>query len=188
MSLPFERRKDEGPEAFEAFSAYRDMGVSRSTAAVARTCGKHKSLMDRWSSTHAWVRRAAAWDAEVDRRKRLVDIHETENMRKRQIRRALKMQELSEIEINKMLSEAQRRKKKRGSLDEKTVLKLSDEGAKLERVNRGEPGEIVHNTGDGSVDLTGLSLVELKQWKAIRAKVKARQLAAAEREAESDDE
>lgn len=61
--LPFEQRENESAEAFEAFAIYRDMGVKRSTAAVARECGKHKSLMDRWSSAHEWQKRVFAYDS-----------------------------------------------------------------------------------------------------------------------------
>ena len=54
-ALPWERQKGETPQAFEAFSIYRDMGSSRSTAKVGRKLGKSKNLMDRWSSRWEWV-------------------------------------------------------------------------------------------------------------------------------------
>ena len=38
-ALPWERQKGETPQAFEAFSIYRDMGSSRSTAKVGRKLG-----------------------------------------------------------------------------------------------------------------------------------------------------
>jgi hypothetical protein len=63
---PWERRRESRP-AFEAFAKYRDMGVKRSTARVAREAGKHKSQIDRWSSAHDWVQRADAFDREQDR-------------------------------------------------------------------------------------------------------------------------
>ncbi len=59
------KQPDESPEAYAAFRAYRDLGSERSTAKVARKLGKSKQLMDRWSSRHGWVARAAAFDARV---------------------------------------------------------------------------------------------------------------------------
>lgn len=60
---PWTRREDETTPAYEAFRAYLNMGGSRSTANVARELGKTKTVMDRWSSMHAWVERARAYDS-----------------------------------------------------------------------------------------------------------------------------
>ena len=123
------------------------------------------------------MRRSNSHDAELDRRKRYSELREVERMRKRQVKIALMMQDVGYIELGKMLKEAERRKAKRGSLDEKTILKLIAQGAKLERINRGEPGEIVEQHGGEGMDLTALNLDELKQLRQLRAKVRARQLA-----------
>lgn len=64
---PWDRQKDESPQAWEAFRQYRDLGPARSVAKVGEECGKNVSLLERWSSRHAWVVRASAWDAEQDR-------------------------------------------------------------------------------------------------------------------------
>jgi hypothetical protein len=188
MTLPYSKKKDETAEAFEAFATYRDMGTGRSHASVAEKLGKSEQLIGRWSRKHGWIKRVHAYDAELDRRKRLVDLREVERMRKRQIQSALAMQDLGNIELWKMLDEARKSKKKRGSLDEKTILKLIEKGATLERLNRGEPGEIVHTSSEGGLDLTGLSLTELKQLRALRHKVRARQLAEAEANVKDEDE
>lgn len=65
---PWERRDGESAPAFQAFKTYRDMGITRSNAKVSQELGKAKTLMDRWSSRHQWVIRAAAWDREDDRK------------------------------------------------------------------------------------------------------------------------
>ena len=62
-------RNGETTSAFSAFALYRDMGATRSTAKVARESGKHKSLMDRWSSRWGWVARVAAYDAYIDQQR-----------------------------------------------------------------------------------------------------------------------
>ena len=48
----WERLENESSRAFEAFSAYRDLGPQRSLAKVAETLGKSKALMERWSAKH----------------------------------------------------------------------------------------------------------------------------------------
>ncbi len=59
---PFERLPTESAQAFEAFALYRDAGVSRSTRAVARQCGKCASLIQRWSRRHRWQQRIQAFE------------------------------------------------------------------------------------------------------------------------------
>lgn len=66
-SNPWDRQSGESPPAWEAFQKYRDMGLARSLAKVAQDLSKSKPLLSGWSSKHAWVLRAAAWDAEQDR-------------------------------------------------------------------------------------------------------------------------
>ena len=184
---PETKRTDESAEAFQAFATYRDMGVGRSTAAVGQQVGKGKALMDRWSSKHAWVARAHAFDLETDRRKRLGDLRGIEKMRERQIKLATTMQDLGLLELEKLMTTAKRQRKK-GTLEERTLIRLVDVGAKLERLNRGEPGEIVQQNAGEGLDLSGLTLEELKQLRALRSKVQARQAAEAEGKGADDDE
>ncbi|MDP6423649.1 MAG: hypothetical protein QGG14_02850 [Planctomycetota bacterium] len=187
MTRAESKQKDESAAAFEAFAKYRDMGVARSTAAVARALGKSKALMDRWSSAHHWVRRAHSHDLEVDRRKRLGDLRAIEQMRKRQTKTALLMQEIADIELAKMARAAKKSLRKRSELGDKTVLKMADAGSKLERLNRGEPGEIVQNNSGDGLDLSSLTDDELRTLRTLRSKVKARQLAEEEAKGAGDD-
>lgn len=62
---PAQQQPDETDKAFAAFRIYLEQGPKRSTAAVGRACGKHKSLMDRWSSRHRWVERVRAFEAQA---------------------------------------------------------------------------------------------------------------------------
>lgn len=64
---PWDRRDNESDPAWEAFVAYRDLGLTRSNAQVAQRLGKSKTLIDRWSRNHSWVLRSAAWDRDQDK-------------------------------------------------------------------------------------------------------------------------
>ncbi len=61
-NAPWDRRPGEGPEAFDAASAYFALGPGRTIEAVARECTKSASLLRRWSARFGWVERAAAYD------------------------------------------------------------------------------------------------------------------------------
>lgn len=64
---PWDKQPGETPPAFDAFTAYRDLGSARSLAKVAARIGKSKGLVTRWSAGHSWCLRAEAWDHECDR-------------------------------------------------------------------------------------------------------------------------
>ena len=67
----WDRRKDEGPEAYQAFLVYRDIGQGRrSIQAVRERYAKGTGflrLLGRWSSRHSWTFRVDAWDAQLQR-------------------------------------------------------------------------------------------------------------------------
>ncbi len=183
---PEAKRPEESAEAFEAFAIYRDMGVGRNVRAVAAELAKSEPLIKRWCSQHDWVRRCHSYDLEVDRRKRLVALRDIEKMRKRQIAAAQTMQDLALIELEKKIKQA-KKKQKKGLVDTRDIVKLMEAGAKLERLNRGEPGEIVQNNSDEQMDLSSLTLDELKQLRAFRSKVRARQSAEEAKEGADDE-
>jgi transposase-like protein len=62
-----EQLPDESPKAFAAFRAYAELGAKRSTTAVARTLSRSAPLIRRWSARYQWVKRAAAFDAGLER-------------------------------------------------------------------------------------------------------------------------
>lgn len=130
---PWERQEDETDKAFEAFAIYRDM-ERRTTRGVASQLSKSVALISRWSSTHEWVKRAAAWDAERDRIARQEQIDEIKKMRKRHadlasamlVKAARALQRIPEDEI------------KAGD-----VSRMVDTAAKLERVSRGDAETVI---------------------------------------------
>ena len=170
-AAPYEKREDEGPEAFEAFARYRDMGADRSHAKVANELGKATQLMSRWASAHQWRKRCHAYDREMDRREQVGKLKGVEDMRRRQTRIALELQELGSLELKKMLVDAKTHAKA-GTLEQGLVMKLIDLGSKLERLNRGEPGEIIQSNAGEPIDYSGLDLDDLKAMKRIQTKLR----------------
>lgn len=56
------RGKQESPAAFEAFTAYLQLGSQRSQAEVCAITGQSRNMVRIWSKDYAWKERAAAWD------------------------------------------------------------------------------------------------------------------------------
>jgi len=61
--LAWEKQPEESSRAYEAFSAYRDLGAARSLVKVGQLLGKSVGLMERWSVQHSWVDRVEALEA-----------------------------------------------------------------------------------------------------------------------------
>jgi hypothetical protein len=81
---PWDRQPNESAVAYAAFRTYLLEGAARSTTKVARACGKHKSLMDRWSAAHRWVARVDAFEAEAAKRQDEAILDELEARGRRQ--------------------------------------------------------------------------------------------------------
>ena len=169
---PYERLEDESDPAWEAFKAYRDLALGRTQRQVATALEKSTTLIARWSSDHNWRKRTHAYDMEMDRRKLIGDLKGVEDMRRRQVKLGQDLQELGGIELRKMLAEA-RKRQKAGTLEQGLVMKLIDLGSKLERVNRGQPGEIIQNTSGDALDLSKLSIEELRMYRNVNRKMQA---------------
>lgn len=60
IDLP--RMHSESSRAYAARVSYITMGPQRSTAKVAQTLGKTKTLMDRWCERYQWVEHARRYD------------------------------------------------------------------------------------------------------------------------------
>lgn len=137
---PWERQEKETPKPYEAFCIYRDMGTQRSVRKVAEELGKSETLIFRWSSAYNWVERAAAWDDEQDRIARLEQNKEIAKMRKRHaglaqamlVKAAMALQRIPDDEI------------KAGD-----VTRMVDVGSKLERISRGDVGEVIEERDGG---------------------------------------
>ncbi len=143
---PWQRQHGESRQAFAAFSAYRGMGPTRSTAKVAQELGKSKSLMDRWSARWQWTKRADAWDDELDRQARQTEIEETRAMMRRHVQASMAVQHLALARLQEMQNP------KNSHLTNDQVLRYLSEGIRIERLSRGEPGAILEEASDRPVD------------------------------------
>lgn len=144
---PWERQERETPKAFDAFVVYRDMNPQeRSGAKVAVAVGKSWSLMQQWCRKYGWVERAAAWDEEQDRIKREIaqreQVEAIKEMRKRHTKVAVKMIDKAEAAIDEILA---------GEIKPADLPRIVDIATKLERISRGDVGEVVEERQGESV-------------------------------------
>lgn len=141
---PWERLENEGTKPYEAFAIYRDMGRERGIRKVATELGKSETLISRWSGKFDWVKRAAAWDDEQDRIAREIaqkeQAEEIKKMRKRHSALAKKMLDTAEaaLEIFDL-----------DDIKPADVSRMVDIAAKLERISRGDVGEVVEERDGG---------------------------------------
>lgn len=144
--VPWERQPGESARAFYAFTLYRDLPPrERSLRRVAdllyggrdgATRGPHKHVpgrIKRWATRFAWAERAAAWDQEMERHARQVAIAAVEEMRNRHAQEAVALQQRAIRRLREMRPD---------ELSPRDVLVFIIEGAKLERLSRGEPDTV----------------------------------------------
>ena len=136
---PWDKQPNESSARYFAFCKYRDMGVVRSLAKVAkelapvRTTSKLRQLQ-KWSAADNWVNRVESWDVEQDR------------LFRSEMQKAIK--EAAKRQANEILF-IQRKTLER--LKDLNVNELSPEGAmkylmdaiKLERQILGMPDKVV---------------------------------------------
>lgn len=136
--LPWERQPKETSQASEAFIEYRDMGRERSVRAVAQRLGKSATLISRWSSQHEWVKRAAAWDAEQDRKER-------EAAEAQRIKDIIAMRKRHADLANAMLIKAARalNRTKEEDIKPADISRMTEVAAKLERISRGDVETVI---------------------------------------------
>jgi hypothetical protein len=181
---PWDQQPDETAPAFAAFAAYRDMGVTRSTAKVARQLGKSKTLIDRWSGVHGWVIRVSSYDRFLDREWQ----QEVKERKRRAARRnadmAAQAMDLVASRIEQMtkhfdFSDDDYDKERPPPLDVLDLRRLVDSLGKLERLALGEATENVQVTGkDGGpvqIDYSKLTDEErIERMKQLRGEIDKR--------------
>lgn len=184
---PWERQPGESDTAWVAFAAYRDMGPNdRSHAKLAAKFGKHRQNFVRWSAQWDWVARCAAYDSWVDKQAKVVEIEAIKDMRKRHVQMAMTLQGAAALALNKIIAaERQVVTNPDGTtspapltLKPSEVKELAELGTKLERLTRGEPGEIevakIDVAGPAPIvhDYSSLSSEELRTLRALVRKAR----------------
>jgi hypothetical protein len=62
----YDRLPGETVKAYDAFCAYRDMGVERSLRDLGEQLNKATTVVARWSVKYNWMERVSAWDTDQD--------------------------------------------------------------------------------------------------------------------------
>ena len=137
---PWERQEYDTKKSFEAFCIYRDMGEERGIRKVAAQLGKSETLIARWSGKFNWVDRCAAWDAEVDRLATLENLRNIRKMRERHAKLAVKALEKADEALEALDVYSARADH---------IARLLAEATKLERISRGDSGEVVEERDGG---------------------------------------
>jgi len=168
----YEQLHDETSLAWGAFVVFRDLGPKRTFTKVAEVMGTTSHSVGQWAKKYRWKRRVAVWEAEKDRITRETELHSIAEMKRRQIKTAIAMQAIAGNELAK-LANLSGQDPEMLMLSVTEILKLIDKGASLERLNRGEPGEIVQTNTNKEVDYSQLTTPELKQLKLLIGKAKS---------------
>lgn len=141
---PWERQPEETPKPFEAFCCYRDMGIERSIRKVAAKLGKSDTIIGQWSKKNNWVERVTAWDDENERIER-------EAAQKAQAKAIRDMRKKHADLASAMLLKAAKALKAIPDEEIKAsdVTRMVDVASKLERISRGDVGEVVEERDGG---------------------------------------
>ena len=124
---PWERQQGESAQAFEAFSAYLELGPDRSIRAVGQKLDKSRQQIGKWSSRWRWQERIRAYDNELLRQEFETEKKAAKEMRERQISLSVLLQKKA-FDALKALDTSE--------LTPQEILRFISEGAKLEAANR----------------------------------------------------
>lgn len=142
---PWEQQPGEGPKAYAAFIAYRDMGAqNRSIRSLARQLDKSVTLIGRWSSQHWWQERCRLYDRDVAEAARQAELEAVQDMKRfhANVARQVMNKVAQRIVGNEAAGVAPL---DANTLSAADVARLMDAAAKLERASRDEPDRI-HST------------------------------------------
>ena len=141
---PWDRRQDESSKAYEAFCIYRDMGIQRSLSKVAEKLQKSATLINRWSREKNWVKRAEAWDDEQERIEREAAQKEQAKAIREMRKRHSDLAQAMLIKSARALARIPDDEIKAGD-----VSRMVDIASKLERISRGDVGEVIEERDGG---------------------------------------
>lgn len=131
---PWERQEDETVKQFEAFCVYRDLGKKRSLQQVADKLAKSATLIKRWSAKNNWIERIEKWEDEQDRLTRIELTKGIAEMRKRHADIASAMLIKAAKALTRIPDD---------EIKAQDVSRMVDVASKLERISRGDVGEVI---------------------------------------------
>lgn len=136
MAELWERQPGETTKAYEAFCVYRDMGTERSLRKTAQSLNKSLTVISSWSTPNNWVERVQAWDDEQDRIMRKMQQEEIKKMRSNHAKIANQLLVKAVSAMAKIPPD---------QLTMGDVVRMIESGSKLERISRGDVGDVVEN-------------------------------------------
>ena len=164
---PWQRQLEESSTAFEAFVVFRDMASPRSIKQVAELLDKGRSVMDDWARKYRWNDRCQFWDNEVDRRTSNSQVAAIKLMKRRQAKFAFEMQSAAQIALEALTKKLLDNKSDKTLMTADQIARLSETGARLERLNHDEPSSI---TRVQDTDFSSLSAEEKWRLRALLIK------------------
>lgn len=152
----WDRQKEEGEKAYEAFTIYRDMGPERSITKVSQQLHKNRALIGRWSRKFDWIERCLAYDNNLQKEAHAEAVKKARKMAARHIGIALKMQAEAVEALEKTDPE---------NIKPKDIIAFIREGTKLERENRQDILLTTDLDLEKAESSTSLSDAILEAWK-----------------------
>ena len=139
--LPWERQPKETALQYKYFETYLNLNpVKRTVRAAAEIWGKSKDTLEKYCTDNNWVERAAAWDDEQAKIAREEQKKEIAEMRERQARIAKKALDKVESYLDKLDV---------SDINPSSASKLIESASKLERIARGDIGEVIEERDGG---------------------------------------
>lgn len=136
--LPWDRLEGEPPKAYQHFAAYRDRGRGRTIYDVADTLKRARGYLYQLSRDWQWVRRAEAWDRELDR----VFAEKMADRRRRSAENTLLIVGAAR---NKLVERLQTLNP--NDLSASQWIQWFEALTRIEREAMGQPGSVVAHTG-----------------------------------------
>lgn len=151
--MPGGRLTGETDKAFQAFTLFREMGLSRTVSEVARQLRVSRQNVARWVAVYHWRERITEWDDFADVQMRRRDLVEREAglkaMRERHTKIAQTALTVVEAELDVLVTVRAAATKKAGKkggepvapLSAQEIARLMQVASSLERLSRGESTE-----------------------------------------------
>ena len=154
MREPWKQLPAEDARQFAAFAAYRDFDPSQRTIRVVCEAFHGDSFTEndyrRWltyAQKHRWKARTRAWDEHKDDVSREVELEEHRKMRREQVGRARRLQEIADKSIERELAKFEADPEYQ--INPALILQFATQGASMERQVRGDAAPTVKTDEDG---------------------------------------